>query len=80
MKARQSVITSYLASAVVSIFPPYNHIGYVWQLTLECGHSIERRVRYSGNRGMQPRSRTRRFEDVVPPPTWVRCEKCKDHT
>jgi len=34
---REKVLTSYLANAVVSIFPPYHHIGYVWELTLKSG-------------------------------------------
>lgn len=50
-----------------------------WELELECGHVVERTVRYSPAKnpkrgGTQHRSRS----DVLPHPKKVRCEYCPD--
>lgn len=52
-----------------------------WELTLACGHKVERTVRY---RPLQPRrarqrggTQHRSLDDVLPAPRRVRCEFCR---
>lgn len=48
-----------------------------WELRLECGHEVERTVRYSKRPGPAARySRARSGSDVLPAPKRVRCELC----
>ena len=48
-----------------------------WELTLDCGHIVERSVRYKKNGRGFPGSRGRKQEDALPPPGHARCEFCK---
>lgn len=46
-----------------------------WEMTLECGHIVERTVKYDPKRE-RPFRRARSLGDVLPPPTRARCEQC----
>lgn len=67
-----------------SIFPPYVPLGSVWELALECGHKVNRPVRYNkddtpflGRKGRASWWRRRSPADALPAPKKVRCEVCE---
>lgn len=51
-----------------------------WNLTLECGHTAERTVRYGPHANGYPAQRGgtqhRSSADILPAPKRVRCERC----
>lgn len=51
-----------------------------WELTLDCGHTAERTVRYGPRTDGWPRQRGgtqhRSTADILPAPGRVRCERC----
>jgi hypothetical protein len=52
-----------------------------WDLTLECGHITERRVRFPKQKGRQRRGfaimhHPRKASEALPPPTRCRCKDC----
>lgn len=75
MTTRRAVVRAVLRE-VMSIGQPIRY--YRWSLTLDCGHTVDRRCRYEpggkGGFGGMWSSTTR--TDRVPPPTRVRCEVC----
>jgi len=48
-----------------------------WTLTLECGHSVERRAKYTPSGTYAGGIRERSMLDVLPAPKSARCEVCK---
>lgn len=67
-----------------SIFPPYLPLGNVWELELECGHTIYRQPRYKPLEGdMRALYRRggwfyrRSSDDALPAPKRVICQKCE---
>jgi hypothetical protein len=50
------------------------------ELALECGHQVERTVRYGPHQdGYAPQrggTQHRSYDDILPAPKRVRCEKC----
>lgn len=56
-----------------------------WELTLECGHVVERRVRFPkqvghARRGFAVLHRPRSIGEALPAPKRVRCEWCPDES
>ena len=54
-----------------------------WVIKLVCGHTVERTVRYKPDERYpkgQRYSRHRSTDDVLPPPTWARCEYCRERS
>lgn len=47
-----------------------------WELRLDCGHTVERPVRYSAERSRGWRGGARSGADVLPAVKWARCEQC----
>lgn len=52
-----------------------------WDLELECGHTVERNVRYKPQKGRVRRGwslihHPRRPSDALGPPKRVRCDRC----
>lgn len=47
-----------------------------WEMRLECGHQVERTVRYPPRSTPVPYRRRRSLDDALPPPRRVRCEQC----
>jgi hypothetical protein len=51
------------------------------ELDLECGHRVERTVRYGPHQdGYAPQrggTQHRSYDDILPAPKRVRCEKCR---
>ncbi len=48
-----------------------------WEMTLECGHQVERTVSYrTPTPGEYVNRRHRSYTDVLPHPRRVRCEQC----
>lgn len=72
---RRKVVDSSLGNGVKSIFSKRHYPGYVWELTLECGHTVSRKVRYIGKRSGY-RGQTRPVEEVAPAPASVECKQC----
>ena len=52
----------------------------MYELTLECGHRVERFVKYAPNtqmgraNGWHPRP----YDDILPPPVRARCDYCAE--
>ncbi|MCA1844472.1 MAG: hypothetical protein LC792_15040 [Actinobacteria bacterium] len=47
-----------------------------WELRLECGHLVERTVRYRYREHADRGRRPRRADEVTPAPRWAYCEFC----
>jgi hypothetical protein len=75
---RRRILSSTLRSATSLI---RNFHSRYWELTLECGHIVERRTYHTKSstplRGWEKCWKTRSLKDVVPPPKYVLCEECK---
>ncbi len=71
LKAKLRVATSLYASFKFRF----------WDLTLDCGHEVERPVRHtpgSKYRGFAAMHQGRPFNEVLPVPKRVRCEYCPE--
>jgi hypothetical protein len=73
---KRRVISVTLRDGVMSIFRDRRYLGYKWDLDLECGHTVYRKVRYIGKRANY-RSQNRPVSDIAAPPKWVYCEWCQ---
>ena len=52
--------------------------GAIWRLRLECGHYVERRLRYPHKEGFRGGWYNRRSTDeALPPPQFCKCEHCR---
>jgi hypothetical protein len=68
-----------LRSDTVSILRGRRYVGYMWELTLDCGHVVFRGVKYNGKRKVSM-SRNRPESEVKLAPIWVHCEYCKEES
>lgn len=77
----KQVISASMLSGGISILTSYEMpLGNVWELVLECGHTVYRPVRYinvnQSSVGRKKWSR-RSAEDALPAPSKAKCMKCK---
>lgn len=48
----------------------------IWDLTLACGHHVQRMVKYGPDRTHGERGRGRSLQDAQPAPKRARCDSC----
>lgn len=48
-----------------------------WELTLSCGHEVERNVRYKPIGNPRGGTQGRSLSDVLPAPKRIRCDSCR---
>ena len=78
MKKLQKVTASYVrCTRSIGNGPFGSRTSYWWNLTLECGHEVERRVQYKpSGRHAGGIHGNRHPKDKLPAPKRARCETC----
>lgn len=76
MNPLRDVVTALPREGRGSVLGPDNdRTARWWEMTLACGHIVERTARYSPH-PLGWRARKRSAADLLPPPKRVRCEEC----
>lgn len=74
---RKVVSASHVREGRGSLIGPDTSRRTRWrELTLECGHVVERIVKYRKIGNPRGGTQSRKLIDVLPPPEKVRCEVC----
>lgn len=79
--AFKKVVSSELQSGGQSIFGAGVPLGNVWELTLECGHTVHRQPLYTPLAKGQHKAdwfHRRSASDVLAPPKKVKCSQCSE--